>query len=146
MSEGEERPQNFIHDGAKSTQEAYYEFKLRQEKLSAIATKGVADNWLSAEEKTALDGIGEREKLETKILARLYGLADSSAELLQVKALTNCKSREDCAKTLAEKYYRKITTEEVLNRFVAPSTAKARIIDAARTASARNYTAWGANQ
>ena len=142
----DERPQNFTHDGGKSTQEAYYEFMLRKEKLSAIATKGVSEGWLVKEEQNALDNVGEKEKLETKILARLYGLADSSAELLQVKALTDCKSREECAKDLAEKYYRKITTEEVLNRFVAPNTSKTQIIEKSRAKSSANYTTWGANQ
>lgn len=142
----DERPQNFTHDGGKSNQDAYYEFMLRKEKLSAIAKQGVADNWLTSAEQTALNDVGEREKLETKILARLYGISDSSAELVQIKALTNCKSREECAKDLAEKYYRKITTEEVLNRFVAPSFSKTNIIDKSRTQSARNYTTWGSDQ
>ena len=142
----EKRPTNFLNDGSKSTQEAYYEYMLRKEKLTGLATKGVSDSWLSAEEKTALEEVGEKEKLELKILARLSGLADSSAELLQVKALTDCKTREECARSLAEIYYRKYTTEEVLNRFVAPKSAKTNILDASRTKSNANYTLWGSQQ
>ena len=141
----EDRPTNFIHDWSKSTQEAYYEFKLREEKLKSIAAAGTAAGWLSSAEQTALGEVGEREKLELKVLARLYGLADSSAELLQVLSMTGCKKREDAAKELAEQYYRKMTTEEVFNRFVAPKTSKEKILDAARTTSSRNYSTWGSS-
>ena len=140
------RPTNFLNDGSANSQQAYYDFMLRKEKLGAIVGKGgTRPTWLSKEETDALDEIGEKEKLEIKILARLSGLADSSPELLQVKALTECKSREECAKSLAEIYYRKFTTEEVLNRFVAPTASKT-ILETSRTKSATNYTAWGASQ
>lgn len=145
MSGSEDRPANFIHDGTKSTQEAYYEYMLRKEKLNAVADKGVADGWLRADEKTALSEVGEKDKLELKILARLYGLADSSAELLQVKTLTGCKTREECARELSDIHYRKITTDEVLNRFVAPNNAKTQIFTKAAAASRNNYSVWGSN-
>jgi len=141
----DERPGNFLHDGGKSTQEAYYDFMLRKEKLNDIAADGVSKGWLRADEQAALKEVGEKEKLELKILARLYGLADSSSELLQVMSLSGCKKREECAKELAETYYRKITTEQVFNRFVAPENAKSQIIGAAQTTSAKNYTTWGSN-
>ena len=92
---------------------------------------------------SALQSVGEKEKLEIKILARLSGLSDSSPELLQVKALTDCKTREECARSLADIYYRKYTTEEILNRFVAPESTKKDILDAGRATSAANYTLWG---
>ena len=140
----EPRPTNFLNDGSRTTQEAYYDYMLRKEKLGAIRAKGVTANWLTQDETNALDEIGEKEKLEIKILARLSGLADSSPELLQVKALTECKTREECARSLADIYYRKFTTEEVLNRFVAPTSSKT-ILESSRTKSTANYTAWGAN-
>ena len=141
----DERPTNFFHDGGKSSQEAYYDWQLRKEKMTAIAAAGVTKGWLREDEQAALKEVGEKEKLEIKILARLYGLADSSAELLQVMSLSGCKKREECAKELAETYYRKITTEQVLNRFVAPENAKTQIIGAAQTTSRNNYNTWGTN-
>lgn len=150
MAEAPPRPTNYLNDGAKSTQEAYYEFMLRQSKLgSIIGTKpdgsSVPPDWLSDKEVAALKEIGEKEKLELKVLARLSGLADSSPELLQVRQLTDCKSREECAKKLADIYYTKYITEEVINRYVAPTSAKSKILDPARTTSSANYTFWGAN-
>jgi hypothetical protein len=142
------RPTNFLNDGGKSTQEAYYDYMLRTTKLNAIVTAGGAagaGKWLEDEEVKALSEVGEREKLEIKILARLSGLSDSSAELLQVKALTDCKSREECAKALADIYYRKYTTEEVINRYVAPATSK-KILTSAQASSRANYDVWGAKQ
>ena len=151
MAEAPPRPTNFLNDGAKSTQEAYYDFMLRQSKLGAILGKnpdgsaGAKPAWLDDKEVAALQEIGEKEKLELKVLARLSGLADSSPELLQVRQLTDCKSREECAKKLADIYYTKYITEEVINRYVAPTSAKTKILDPARTLSAANYTFWGTN-
>jgi hypothetical protein len=144
------RPTNFLNDGSRSTQEAYYDFMLRKEKLGAMVGKKsdgtfVPPSWLTAEEAKSLDEIGEKEKLEIKILARLSALADSSPELLQVKALTDCKSREECARSLADIYYRKFTTEEVLNRFIGPDGSKKMLV-ASREKSTASYNAWGLNQ
>lgn len=135
----------FIDEG-KNRMEAYFEYQLRKEKLAAALQTQPEDagkKWLSDDEVKALQTMGEKEKLELKILARLSGLADSSPELLQVKTLTNCKSREECAQELAEIYYRKYTTEEVINRFVAPTESKANILAASREQSSKNYTLWG---
>jgi len=150
MAEAPPRPTNFLNDGAKSTQEAYYDFMLRQQKLGSILGKKAdgtvaPPSWLSTQEVASLQEIGEKEKLELKILARLSGLADSSPELLQVRQITDCKSREECAKKLADIYYTKYITEEIINRFVAPATAKSKILDAARATSATNYKFWGDN-
>ena len=135
-------PNNFLNDGAKSSAEAYYDYQLRKEKLKGIADNAETAKWLSAEEKSALSEISEREKLELKILSRLMSLTDSSAELLQVKALTDCKTREECAKSLAETYLRKFEVESVLNRFVSPKTSK-EILSAGREKSAKAYQVWG---
>ena len=137
------RPQNFLNDSSKSAQEKYYEFQLRKEKLSQIASAGVSAGWLTSEEKTALGEVGEKEKLEMKILARLYSIADSSPEYLQVRSLTGAKDREACASALADIYYRKFTTEEVLNKFVAPTTTKDKILKPASDSSRRKYDAFG---
>jgi hypothetical protein len=141
----EDRPQNFLNDTAKSAQERYYEFMLRKDKLSSIATAGVSAGWLDESEKKALGDISEKEKLETKILARLYSLSDSSPEYLQVRALTDCKDREACARSLADIYYRKYTTEEVLNRFVAPEITRSKILQPALNSSRTRYDAFGNN-
>jgi len=147
----ETRPTNFLNDGARSAQEAYYEYKLRTEKLKDIVstkedgTAGKPD-WIMAEEVNALKTVGEKEKLEIRILSRLSGLADSSAELLQVKAMTDCKTREECARSLADIYYKKYVTEDILNRLVAPSLSKKSILGASSTASASQWDFWGKNQ
>ena len=138
----EARPSNFLNDGSKSTQDAYYDWMLRKEKLASLTAKAKTDGWLVNEEVAALEEVGEKEKLELKILARVSGLADSSPELLQLKALTDCKSREEIARSLADVYYRKITTEEVLNKYVAPSSAKTNIFGKSATKSAENYKFW----
>ena len=141
----ESRPTNFLNDSTRSAQEAYYEYMLRKDKLGSIATAGAAGEnaWLSAAEVSALASVGEKEKIEVKILARLSSLADSSPELLQVKALTDCKSREECARSLADIYYRKYTTEEILNRFIDPVSTKSKILEPARAASAAIFGLWG---
>ena len=150
MAEAPPRPTNFLNDGTKSTQEAYYEFMLRQQKLGSIigtvgpdGKAGARPDWLEEKEVAALQSIGEREKLELKVLARLSGLSDSSPELLQVKQLTDCKTREECARKLAEIYYTKYTTEEIINRYVAPASTKSKILDPSRTTSRANYDFWG---
>ena len=133
-------------DEKKSSMEAYYDYQLKRERLAAALADqptDAAQKWLTVDEERALKTMGEKDKLELKILARLSGLADSSPELLQVKTLTNCKSREECAKELAEIYYRKYTTEEVINRFVAPTDTKTKILGRSREASAGFYTLWG---
>lgn len=137
------RPQNFLNDSSKSAQEKYYEFQLRKEKLSKIAAAGVTAGWLTTAEQSALGEVGEKEKLEMKILARLYSIADSSPEYLQVRSLTGAKDRESCAAALADIYYRKFTTEEVLNKFVAPTVAKDQILKPAIAASRTEYDAFG---
>ena len=144
----EARPSNFLNDGNKSTQEAYYDYMLRKEKLTSLTAKATTEGWLVSQEVDALNEVGEKEKLELKILARVSGLADSSPELLQLKALTDCKSREEIARSLADVYYRKITTEEVLNKYVAPTSAKANIFGKSAAKSAANYSFWStsANQ
>ena len=142
----ESRPTNFLNDSTRSAQEAYYEYMLRKDKLGSIATAGASDaggKWLTTAEVAALNSVGEKEKIEVKILARLSSLADSSPELLQVKALTDCKSREECARSLADIYYRKYTTEEILNRFIDPVSTKSKILEPARAASAAIFGLWG---
>jgi len=148
----ESRPTNFLNDGSKSTQEAYYEYQLRQAKLGKIlgkkpdGTAGTAPPWLEAQEVAALDEIGEKEKLEIKVLARVSGLSDSSAELLQLKALTGCNTREEIARSLSDIYYRKLTTEQVIEKFVAPSSVKTSIFAAAETLSLANSGVWASKK
>ena len=140
-------PNNFINDGVRSTQEAYYEFMLRKEKLGAIVKRGADGEYADSDvmtksEAEALNSIGDKEKLELKILARLYSLADSSAELLQVKALTDCKTREDAAKKMAEEYYRKLSIDEVINRFIDPEKTKD-AFKKSKVSSRKIYGVWG---
>jgi hypothetical protein len=68
--------------------------------------------------------MSDREKIELKTLARLYSLGDSSAEYLQVKAITGGSSREEIAEKLTGIYMERILVEDTINRFISPTTAR----------------------
>jgi hypothetical protein len=101
---------------------------LRKEKLAAIATRGKNEGWLDDREVAALSEVSDKEKVELKVLARLYQLSDTSPEYLQVRTITGGDSREEIAAKLADIYYKKHLTDEIMTRFVAPSTTKGKIL------------------
>ena len=105
---------------SRGAQEEYYQFKLRQEKLTnAKARSQIEDN-----EFKALQGISDLDQLELKALARLYNLADNSPELLQYFAITHCSNREEVAKKLAKKQLRKQLVEEAVEKVLPASSVK----------------------
>ena len=136
----EQRESNLLNDGRGSAQQKYYEFKLRTEKLKAIAadangaydankvTEPGQQAWLSRDEFTALTTISDKEKLELKILGRLYQLNDTSADYLQVKTITGSDTREEIASKLADIYYKKYVTDDILARFVDPTATRTSIL------------------
>jgi hypothetical protein len=98
--------------GESGTQNEYYAFMLRQEKIkSAQAAGGI----ISASEATALQSLGDLEKWELKALARLSRLGDNSPELLQYLHITKSSTREEVAKKLAQKQYKKQLVEDALS-------------------------------
>ena len=152
----EQRESNLLNDGRGSAQQKYYEFKLRTEKLKAIATDangaydatkvteaGSGQAWLSREEFTALTTISDKEKLELKILGRLYQLNDTSADYLQVKTITGSDTREEIASKLADIYYKKYVTDDILARFVDPTATRTSILLPSARKSRSAFTAFG---
>jgi hypothetical protein len=139
----EKRENNFLETATRSPEKAYYEFLLRKEKLAKIKDQGIAEQWLSAEEAAALETVSDKEKLELKILARLYQLADTSADYLQVKSITGCDSREEVASKLADIYYKKYVVDDIINRFVAPNNVREKILVESAKKSRQAYDAFG---
>jgi hypothetical protein len=130
----------------KSSKDEYYSFMLRQEKLKQIKQlNGRGGNFLSAEEESALNAMSEKEKIELRTLARLYSLADTSPEYLQIKAITGGHSREEIAEKLTKLYMERVVVEDVLDRFISPNSAK-KIISDAGSQSRTKYDAFGLNK
>ena len=99
--------------------------------------------FLSAEEQTALQGVNEREKLLLKTLGRLYLLADTSPEYLQVKSVVGGGDREDIAETLVDKFMEQTIVKDITDRFVAPSSGRL-VLQRGSAASRARYDAFGA--
>lgn len=145
-SADEKRETNFLETTTRSPEKAYYEYMLRKEKLAAIAAQGLKERWLTEDETKALSEVSDKEKLELKVLARLYQLGDTSADYLQVKTITNCDTREDIAAKLADIYYKKYVTDDIINRFVAPETTKREILLPLAIKSRRAMDAFGSSK
>lgn len=147
----EQHPLNLV-DAPKSTQDQYYKYMLRQEKIKNIAAlnaQGAAagGGFLSADEQTALQGVNEREKLLLKTLGRLYLLADTSPEYLQVKSVVGGGDREDIAEKLVDKFMEQTIVKDITDRFVAPTSGRS-VLQRGSQASRAKYDAFGqaANQ
>jgi hypothetical protein len=132
-------PQDLLNAKKSSAADEYYRFMLRKAKLESV---NETSSGLTADELKALSETSTREKVELKTLARLYMLDDHSPEFLQVKAITGSHNREEIASKLTDRYMEKIQVENVLDRFIAPTTNKARITEA-MTASRTFYDAFG---
>lgn len=116
-----------------NAQADYYTLMTRNAKLLAARTAGV----ISAAEETAINSLGDLEKWELKALARLYKLGDNSPELLQYLHITSSATREEVAKKLARKQYKKQLVEGALSKLIAPAEIKANI-DASSASSRAN--------
>lgn len=116
----EARPGNIIGkvaDMGGNAASEYYSFMVRNEKLNAAKASKV----ISAGELAAINSLGDLEKWELKALARLYKLGDNSPELLQYLHIMQCSTREEVAKKLAQKQYRKQMVENALNKLLSPT-------------------------
>ena len=110
----------------------YYAYMLRDAKLKkAVETGG---GYIGANELKALNGISDLEKLELKCLARLSLLGDNSPELMSYLSITSTSTREECAKKLARKQYRKQLIESTLTQLLPKDEASA-LIDGTTTAT-----------
>jgi hypothetical protein len=120
--------------GESGTQNEYYAFMLRQEKIkSAQAAGGI----ISASEATALQSLGDLEKWELKALARLSRLGDNSPELLQYLHITKSSTREEVAKKLAQKQYKKQLVEDALSKLISPEEVRQTVQTTAQTTRTR---------
>jgi hypothetical protein len=140
----EEHPLDNL-ESRKSAKDEFYRFQLRQAKLQAVAALNQQQQFLTGQELNALNSMSEKEKVEIKALARLYSLADTSPEYLQLKAITGGKDREDIAEKLAKTFMEKTLVEDMMNRFVAPVTSKG-IITGAQQTSRANFDIFGRQQ
>jgi hypothetical protein len=111
----------------------YYNFKIRQEKLADAVSQGV----ISAAESTSIRSLGDVEKWELKALARLNRLADNSPALLQYYQICKVNSRDEVAKKLARKQYRKQLVEDALSKLLDPAEVKASVVTSADASNTR---------
>lgn len=121
-------PQDLLNAKKSSAADEYYRFMLRQAKLNAVSANSTSG--LTPDELKALTETSTKEKVELKTLARLYMLDDHSPEFLQVKAITGSHTREEIASKLTDRYMEKIQVEEVLDKFIAPTTNRTRVNNA----------------
>lgn len=111
----------------------YYNFMIRQAKLQAAVDAGA----VSDAEATAIKSLGDLEKWELKALARLNQLSDNSPELLQYLHITGSSTREEVAKKLARKQYKKQLVENSLAKLLDPAEVKASVEASAALSRAR---------
>jgi len=122
----EARPGNVIGkvgDMGGSAATEYYSYMVRNAKLEAARKANV----ISESEEKAINSLGDLEKWEMKALARLFQLGDNSPELLQYLHIMQCSSREEVAKKLAQKQYRKQMVENALNKLISPAEVSATV-------------------
>lgn len=101
----------------------YHSYMIRRAKLEDARKAGV----ITANEEKAIQSLGDLEKWELKALARLYKLADNSPELLQFLHITGSSNREEVAKKLARKQYKKQLVEDALTKLINPAEVKTTI-------------------
>ena len=122
----EPRPGNVIGkvgDMGSSAAAEYFSYMVRNAKLMAAQKAGI----ISENEEKAINSLGDLEKWELKALARLYKLGDNSPELLQYLHIMQCSTREEVAKKLAQKQYRKQMVENALNKLISPAEVSATV-------------------
>lgn len=121
------RPDAIVESHASSTlhggADEYYSYKLREEKLKKLASVGGGNGYIGTAEVDALGGISDLEKLELKCLARLSLLGDNSPELMSYLSITSTSTRDECAKKLARKQYRKQLIATTLSQLLPEDEA-----------------------
>ena len=120
----------------------YFSFMTRQAKVDQATKSGV----LTDAEAKSINSLGDLQKWELKVLARLYQLGDNSPELLQILAYTKTDNREDCATVVARKQYKKQLVELSINKLLSATDVATDVkasADKSRTAVQAN--AFGLN-
>ena len=115
----------------------YFSFMTRKAKVEQAEASGT----LSTAEAKSINSLGDLQKWELKVLARLYQLGDNSPELLQILAYTKTDNREDCATVVARKQYKKQLVELSINKLLGADEVKADVkasSDKSRTAITTN--------
>jgi hypothetical protein len=107
-------------------QNRYYSFMTRDAKVKAAREAGV----INSDEYTALNSLGDLQRWEMKVLARLYALGDNDPTLMQILAYTKCDNREDCATVVARKQYKKQLVENSISNLLSSDEVQ-RDVDAA---------------
>ena len=102
----------------------FYNYMLRKEKLRDAEATGT----VSGGEALSIMSLGALEKWELKALARLYRLGDNSPELLQYLHITNSTTRDECAKKLARKQYKKQIVETTLSKLLSPDEVRNNVV------------------
>jgi hypothetical protein len=110
----------------RSAQADFYRLENRDKQLAAIQNLTDAevkyvlnDNGASANEaattalKKAINKIHEKDLIELRSLVYLQKLPDTSPELIQLKALCGCESREDIARYIADKHIKKLMMSQI---------------------------------
>lgn len=95
-------------------QNRHYSFLTRQAKIESAKQAGI----LSSDEVKSLNSLGDLQKWEMKVLARLYALGDNDAGLMQILAYTKTDNREDCAVVVARKQYKKQLIENSISKLL----------------------------
>lgn len=110
-------------------QSRYYSFMARKAKVDSAKESGV----LSAGEVKSLNSLGDLQKWEMKVLARLYALGDNDPALLQILAFTKCDNREDCAVVVARKQYKKQLVENSISNLLSSEEVGADVKEKAKS-------------
>jgi hypothetical protein len=112
----------------------YYTYKIRQDKLADAVAQGI----ITDGESKSIRSLGDVEKWELKALARLNRLSDNSPALLQYYQICKASSRDEVAKKLARKQYRKQLVEDALSKLLDPSEVKASVTASADSSNTRS--------
>ena len=98
---------------SKNSQDEYYKLMIQEKRMEK------ARGSLSQDEKNALELASDLDILTCKILVKLKVLPDFHPELNTMRALTGMESREDIAKSLAEKHYNKAIVDRFVGKYVS---------------------------
>ena len=115
----------------------YFSFMARKEKVEQAKSANV----LTEAEVKSINSLGDLQKWELKVLARLYQLGDNSAELMQILAYTKTDNREDCATVVARKQYKKQLVENSINNLLSASEVQGDV----KTTATNSRTRVGTN-
>lgn len=117
-------------------QNRYYSFMTRKAKVDSAREAGV----LNGDEFTALNSLGDLQRWEMKVLARLYALGDNDPTLMQILAYTKTDNRDDCATVVARKQYKKQLVENSISKLLSSEEVQRDVERASDVGRARSGT------